>query len=74
MLKHNEEGFLYQQDARYMLANYVCELFENEDLVLKFSKNTTEHALKTHDRDENTTRLIKIYKILENGLIDGQCV
>lgn len=62
MLKDKEEGFLYQHDAPYMLAHYVCEVFENEDLALKFSKNAREHALKTHDRDENTARLIEIYR------------
>lgn len=62
MLKHKEEGFVYQTDAPYMLAHYVCEIFENEDLALKFSKNAREHALKTHDRDENTRRLIEIYR------------
>ena len=61
MLKDKEEGFLYQHDAPYMLAQYVCEIFENQDLALKFSKNARERALKTHDRDENTRRLIEIY-------------
>lgn len=62
MLKHKEEGFVYQTDAPYMLAHYVCEIFGNEDLAMKFSKNARNHALKTHDRDENTRRLIKIYR------------
>lgn len=61
MLKHKDEGFVYQTDAPYMLAHYVSEIFENEDLTLKFSKNARERALKTHDRDENTRRLIEIY-------------
>ena len=62
MLKHKDEGFVYQTDAPYMLAHYVCEIFENEDLALKFSKNAREHALTTHDRDANTRRLIEIYR------------
>ena len=61
MLKDKDEGFLYQHDAPYMLAHYVCTIFENEDLALKFSKNAREHALMTHDRKENTRRLIEIY-------------
>ena len=61
MLKDKEEGFLYQHDSPYMLAQYFCEIFENQDLALKFSKNARERALKTHDRDENTRRLIEIY-------------
>ena len=61
MLKDKEEGFLYQHDAPYMLAHYICEIFENKDLAMRFSKNAREHALKTHDRDENTRKLIEIY-------------
>lgn len=61
MLKDKEEGFLYQHDAPYMLAYYICEIFRNEDLALKFSMNAREHALKTHDKDKNTARLIEIY-------------
>ena len=62
MLKDKEEGFLYQHDAPYMLARYVCEIFEKEALAFKFSKNARTHALKTHDRDENTRKLIAIYR------------
>lgn len=62
MLKDKDEGFLYQHDAPYMLAYYICEIFENKDLALKFSKNARERALKTHDRNENTRRLIEIYE------------
>lgn len=62
MLKDKEEGFLYQHDAPYMLAHYVCEIFENEKLALEFSKNIRENALRRHDRDENLKRLIEIYK------------
>ncbi|MEH7125610.1 glycosyltransferase family 4 protein [Bacillus sp. JJ1773] len=62
MLKHKEEGFVYQSDAPYMLAYYVCEIFENKELALSFSNKAREHALETHDRDKNTDRLIKIYK------------
>lgn len=61
-VKHNVDGFHYQHDAPYMLAHYVCEIFKSEDLALKFSKNAREHALQTHDRDENTRKLIEIYE------------
>ena len=61
MLKDKEEGFLYQHDAPYMLTHYICEVFKSEELALKFSNNAREHALKTHDKDENTRRLIEIY-------------
>ena len=70
MLRHKDEGFVYQIDAPYMLAHYVCEIFENEDLALKFSKNAREHALKTHDRENNTRRLIEIYRDVMEKKVD----
>ena len=74
MLKHKEEGFLYQHDAPYMLAHYICEIFENKDLAMRLSKNAREHALKTHDRDENTRRLIEIYRdVLEKKEEKFEC-
>lgn len=74
MLKHKDEGFVYQTDAPYMLAHYVCEIFENEDLALKFSKNAREHASKTHDKNENTRRLIEIYRdVLEKKVEKFEC-
>lgn len=62
MLKHKDEGFVYQADASYMLAHYVCEIFNNDELVLKFSQNAREHALKTHDPTKNMNRLLQIYE------------
>lgn len=61
MLEDKEEGFLYQHDAPYMLAHYACKIFKNENIALKFSENARKHAMKTHDRNENTKRLIEIY-------------
>jgi glycosyltransferase involved in cell wall biosynthesis len=67
LLKHGEEGFLYQSDMPYMLAYYVCKLFSDDRLAVKFSKNAREHALKTHDRETNVKCLLKIYeKLLRN--------
>lgn len=61
MLLHKKEGFIYQADASYMLAYYVCEIFRNDDIAREFSKESREHALKTHDRAANFDRLIEIY-------------
>ena len=57
ILKDKEEGFLYQHDAPYMLAHFICEIFKRDDLALKFSSNSRNRALKTHDRDENTRKI-----------------
>jgi glycosyltransferase involved in cell wall biosynthesis len=66
MLKHKEEGFIYQADAFYMLAYYVSEIFANDELTLLFSERARERALITHDKKENLKVLLRIYeKILE---------
>jgi glycosyltransferase involved in cell wall biosynthesis len=61
-INHNDDGYLYQHDAPYMLAYYVCEIFKDIDLSLSLSKKARENATKTHDREMNTKRLIEIYK------------
>jgi len=62
MLKHGEEGFVYQADAPYMIAYYVCELFEHRELALSFSRKARKRALRTHDPDGNAKQLVDIYK------------
>lgn len=62
MLRHNEEGFVYQADAPYMLAYYICKIFEDKNLTLEFSTKARKHALITHNKETNTRKLIAIYK------------
>ncbi|MHC1719595.1 MAG: glycosyltransferase family 4 protein [Clostridiaceae bacterium] len=62
MIMHNEEGFIYQPDAPYMLAYYVCKIFEDIDLALSFSRKAREHALRIYDKEINGNQLIRIYK------------
>ena len=64
MLKHKEEGFVYQADASYMLAHYICEIFENGELAIKLSASAKERALKTHSPLMNTKRLIEVYETI----------
>ena len=62
LLQHKEEGFVYQSDAPYMLAHYVCEIFANDELALQFSKRARMHAIKTHNKEENIKRMMEIYR------------
>jgi glycosyltransferase involved in cell wall biosynthesis len=67
LITDGKEGFIYQMDAPYMLAHYICEIFKNNELALEFSKNAKEHAKKTHHIEANNNRLINIYlNILSN--------
>lgn len=56
-----EDGFFYQNDSPYMLAYYICEIFKDEELALKFSKNARKQALSIFDSEVNIQRLIEIY-------------
>lgn len=62
MLEHGTEGFLYQHNAPYMLAHYIMKIFDDDILANKFSCKSREKALKMYDQDQNTKRLIEIYK------------
>ncbi|WP_294707350.1 glycosyltransferase family 4 protein [uncultured Fusobacterium sp.] len=62
MLVHNIEGYIYQSTAPYMLAYYVKEIFRNDELAKRFSKNAKKHAMITHNRVENVAKLLKVYQ------------
>lgn len=64
LMSHEKEGFLYQSDAPYMLAHFICKIFEDKELAEKISKNAIERASKTHDIGINIKKLENIYKNL----------
>lgn len=64
LMSHEKEGFLYQSDAPYMLAHFICKIFEDKELAEKMSKNAIERASKTHDVGINIKKLVNIYKNL----------
>ena len=65
-ITNNEDGFLYQADAPYMLAYYVNKIFEDQSLAKKFSNNSRKKALIINNRADNLDKLIRIYKSIIN--------
>ena len=66
MLQHNKEGHLYQADAPYLLAYYICCFFEDRQREEVFGEEARKHAQRTHDKEKNIKELIEIYeKIIE---------
>lgn len=61
MLTHNIDGYVYQHDATYMLAHYICKIFNEDELALKFSFNARRHAMETHNRKHNLSNMKNIY-------------
>jgi len=62
MMTHKVDGYIYPFDEYYMISHYVKEIFKDDNLADKFSKNAKVHATKTHDRVGNLNNLINIYK------------
>ncbi|MDR2580212.1 MAG: glycosyltransferase family 4 protein [Fibromonadaceae bacterium] len=62
LLRDKVDGLLYQHDAPYMLAHYICEIFGDDNLAVKFSKNASESMREIVDRKTNTEQYLKVYK------------
>lgn len=62
MMIHGKEGFLYQPSASYMLAYYIKQVFAMGEEAEKIGAAAREHALKTHDPENNMRTLLEIYE------------
>jgi glycosyltransferase involved in cell wall biosynthesis len=68
MIEHNKEGYIYPFDEPFMLAEYVCRIFRNQNLAVELSHNAKEHARITHDIDKNYQQMKKEYeKIIKSN-------
>ena len=61
MMRHEEEGLIFQPTAPYMLADSICRVFAMEDQAQAMGRRAREHALKTHDPQANLDQLLAIY-------------
>ncbi len=70
LIREGENGFLYRFDEYEMLAKYVCDIFESDELALKLSQNGREVALQRHNKNTNVSNLMKMYSyiIKENSI------
>ena len=62
MMTHEVDGLIYQHDAPYMLAHYICKIFGDDNLACTYSENARARASITHDRAENLETMISIYR------------
>ena len=60
--RHEIDGFCYPVNASYMLAHYVCRIFNEPELAVEFSKNAYSHVVRRSDRQENFKQLLEIYE------------
>lgn len=61
LINHEEEGFIYQHDAPYMIPYYVSKIFDNDKNTVSISQKAIKRANVTHNRKLNLDNLIKIY-------------
>lgn len=62
MITHGVSGFLYRFEDTQMLAEYICEIFSNEELSIKMSLTERIIASQRHNREQIIQNLIDIYK------------
>lgn len=64
MIDHGKDGFLYPFNETYMLADYICRIFESRELSEQFSREGRKHAQKTYNKEENCRKLFEMYDIV----------
>lgn len=57
-------GFTYDFIEHPMLAHRIIEIFENDDLAVKFSKKSIELAEIRHDRTKNIDDMADVYNYI----------
>ncbi len=60
------DGFLYDYQEYPYLATRIDELFENDDLCVKFSQNAILKTEIAHNRTKNIDEYIKMYNTILN--------
>lgn len=61
-IDHNKDGYIYQHDAAYMLAYYICETFENHETTLRMSVNSKAKGSSKYDKQNNLNVMLNIYR------------
>lgn len=60
-INHGVDGFLYQQDAPYMMAHFIDKIFSSDSLAIQFSENARKTAMIMHNIENNISQLSIIY-------------
>lgn len=62
LITHEETGLLYRFEEIEMLAESVCRIFRDDELVSHISANGRQEAMKRHSKSTNVNQLNSIYK------------
>ena len=67
LLDHGKGGYLYPFNETYMMAEYVCRIFENPELAKSISRRAHEHAAGIFDKEQNCRALLNMYETISNN-------
>lgn len=62
LVKDNENGMIYKYNDTDELANKILELYKNDELKKKFSKNAKEYAKNEYNKENYYKEIMNIYK------------
>lgn len=61
MVHHDDDGYLYCYNEPNMLAEYVCRIFEDDELAKEFSQKARIRTLQKHEPEKLVNTLLDIY-------------
>ena len=64
MIRDREDGYIYPFDEPYMLAHYICQIFENCELAENIGKKAYENARKRFDSRLVAETTMETYKTI----------
>lgn len=67
LMSHGVDGFYYQADAPYMLAEYVSRIFKDDELARKLGMHAHETAWRRHNVRDIISDLMMIYRAVALG-------
>lgn len=67
LIEHGVNGFLYQADAPYMLAYYICKIFGNKEMAIRLGSNAALRAKVRYNRETIVKDIINTYNDMLGG-------
>ena len=64
LVSNGEEGDLLPANDPWQIANAIIELSKDKERMMRYSKNSREHALERHNPENIMNQLLKCYKDL----------
>lgn len=65
MIDHRKDGYLYDFSETHVLAQYICDIFDDRTLAERFSKLGRAHAERTYNAERNSKALLDMYYAID---------